>query len=221
MSKPVTTGQSHALMSIFANSVEWDLLDGDDIQWMIENPRETGRRFREHLKNDYLVPREKRPELKRLSPRDAIPIKTSAFERDSFFREDGPTKLFITEAFRNHILSEVSDSVPGFRYTLAVSQIVERANDQQIRKELGEWGAFSVDEFCALVRHLILEQSNFERRILYSNGKTNIFYIRLTRGALVVATVFWYVGRDGWHLNMLNFMEDSRWVPGCGVISKN
>ncbi len=52
MSKPVGIGQSHNVISILANNVDWSQLDGDTLQKdVIEDPVTAGRRFTEFLKN--------------------------------------------------------------------------------------------------------------------------------------------------------------------------
>ena len=50
MSKPVSIGQSHNVISILANNVDWDSLDGDVLQRVINNPREAGANFTTFLK---------------------------------------------------------------------------------------------------------------------------------------------------------------------------
>ena len=53
MSKPITIGQSHNVISILANNVNWDALanSGDVLQWIIEHPRESGEQFTLFLSN--------------------------------------------------------------------------------------------------------------------------------------------------------------------------
>lgn len=45
MSKPVSIGQSHAVMSVLANGVDWSTLDRSTLQRIIENPKEAGTLF--------------------------------------------------------------------------------------------------------------------------------------------------------------------------------
>src|SRR5688572_5104866 len=51
MSKPISVGQSHTLISILANNVAWDELDARVVQEIINYPRQAGRHFTVFLKN--------------------------------------------------------------------------------------------------------------------------------------------------------------------------
>lgn len=51
MSKPVSIGQSHNVMSILANNVDWDALDSDVLQQVVNKPRESGVQFTAFLRN--------------------------------------------------------------------------------------------------------------------------------------------------------------------------
>lgn len=50
MRKPITIGQSHNLVSVLANNVDWNELDSNVVQQIIENPKEAGARFTALLK---------------------------------------------------------------------------------------------------------------------------------------------------------------------------
>jgi len=51
MGKPVSIGQSHNLLSVLANNVNWEELDSDLVQKIIDNPRGSGRQFTAFLLN--------------------------------------------------------------------------------------------------------------------------------------------------------------------------
>jgi len=51
MSKPVSIVQSHNVISVLANNVNWSALDGDILQRIIDNPRWAGENFTTFLKN--------------------------------------------------------------------------------------------------------------------------------------------------------------------------
>lgn len=51
MGKPITIGQSHNLVSVLVNNVDWNELDSDVAQRIIENPKDSGARFTAFLKN--------------------------------------------------------------------------------------------------------------------------------------------------------------------------
>lgn len=55
MSKPITIGQSHNLISVLANNVCWDELDAKIVQQIIDNPQEAGRQFTQFCKNSAKV----------------------------------------------------------------------------------------------------------------------------------------------------------------------
>lgn len=51
MGKAVTRGQSHNLISVLANNADWDNLDGDTVQKIINDPKGSGQQFTAFLRN--------------------------------------------------------------------------------------------------------------------------------------------------------------------------
>lgn len=51
MSKPITIGQSHTAMSVLALNTNWDALDSETLQQVINDPRRVGAEFTAFLKN--------------------------------------------------------------------------------------------------------------------------------------------------------------------------
>ncbi len=52
MSKSVSIDQSHSVIQVLANNVDWSILDGDMLQeQIIKNPKEAGKQFTAFLKN--------------------------------------------------------------------------------------------------------------------------------------------------------------------------
>ncbi len=51
MGKPISIGQSHNLISILANNVDWKTVDGEVAQRIIDDPRGAGARFTAFLQN--------------------------------------------------------------------------------------------------------------------------------------------------------------------------
>lgn len=51
MRKPVSTDQSHQLMSTLSTNVDWSALDADMIQGIIKDPTNAGRQFTQFLRN--------------------------------------------------------------------------------------------------------------------------------------------------------------------------
>lgn len=51
MSKPITIGQSHTAMSILALNTNWDALDSETLQQVIDDPKRVGAQFTAFLKN--------------------------------------------------------------------------------------------------------------------------------------------------------------------------
>lgn len=51
MGKPVSIGQSHALISTLSNNINWEDLDGEIIQQIIKNPTSSGKRITQFIKN--------------------------------------------------------------------------------------------------------------------------------------------------------------------------
>jgi hypothetical protein len=51
MGKPVKIGQSHTAMSILANNADWESIDSNVLQRIIDDPREAGKHFNLFLRN--------------------------------------------------------------------------------------------------------------------------------------------------------------------------
>jgi len=51
MSKSVSIDQSHAVIQVLANNVDWPSLDSDVLQEIIRNPKTPGKQFTQFLKN--------------------------------------------------------------------------------------------------------------------------------------------------------------------------
>jgi hypothetical protein len=51
MGKPITIGQSHTAMSVLALNTDWDALDSETLQRVIDDPTGVGAQFTAFLKN--------------------------------------------------------------------------------------------------------------------------------------------------------------------------
>lgn len=51
MSKPISIGQSHNVISTLANNVDWSILDSEMLQKIVDNPKMAGQQFTAFLKN--------------------------------------------------------------------------------------------------------------------------------------------------------------------------
>lgn len=59
--KPVSLKQSHALMAVLSQNVNWDAIPSDAVQALIDDPKGTGAKFAEFLQNTPQSPAQAKP----------------------------------------------------------------------------------------------------------------------------------------------------------------
>ena len=151
---------------------------------------------------------------------DGIAIATKAFTKDSFFKKNGPVKLYFGDNFKNWVLSIIPDSIPAFERKLLKTQLTESMYDSAILNELGQPKPFTAGEFVAIIHDLLTKQPNGESGTLLNNGYANIFYVQLEDGRIVAVDVFWDSDDREWHLNA-DDLDDIQWSDGRCVFSRS
>ncbi len=151
---------------------------------------------------------------------DNITVKTDNFSKDSFFKENGPVKLYFGSNFRNWILKAMPDEIPAFEGALLKTQLVKYMCDSEILAELGNPKPFTISEFSAIIRELFLKQPNGEGGIFLNNGYANIFFIQLENGRVVAVRVRWDSDDREWCLGVDDLYDD-RWFGGYCVFSRS
>ena len=217
MSKPITIGQSHNIISILANNTDWSVLDGGLLQEnIIDNPKEAGVQFTEFLRRGGCITERN----KFLQKRDNIQfLEHKNFNLKKFYKTRNG--LYILECFIDRILSvaENIDTVPAV--TGANFDLINPANDAEICSELPENHIFEdASVFCAYLAGLIEKQKGGESGNLLNNGYANIFYVRGALGEVFAVCVRWYSGSRRWHVNAFS-LASFRWSAGSRAFSSN
>lgn len=217
MGKPISIGQSHNLMSVLANNADWEKIDTEVAQQIIDDPRRAGLNFTEFLKRLGVLPRALKS-LKLIE--DGIAVVGEVFKKSSFFTADGSVKLWFGDNFKKWILSAIPDSIPAFQGKLLKNQLTEYMYDSAILKELGQPNPFTVGEFAAIIRDLLSKQPKGEGGTLVVNNYTNIFYVQLEDGRVVAVSVRWDADDREWRLGASD-LDDVRWAGGHDVFARS
>jgi hypothetical protein len=149
---------------------------------------------------------------------DNIFLKTDSFSKNSFFDKSGSVKLYFGSNFSNWILEDIPDVIPAFEGNLLKTQLTKYMYDSEILDELGQPRLFTISEFSAIIRDLLLKQPDGEDGILLNNGYANIFFIQLKNGRVVAVHVHWFSDCREWGLNARGLGGD-RWFDGICVFS--
>lgn len=122
---------------------------------------------------------------------DNIPIITGPFTKNSFFK-NGPVKLRFRDNFEKCILSVAPEIVPAFNGELMRIKLRDGMFNSEILEEFGDLKLFTIEEYTAVIRHLILKQLEGQSGLLLTNGHPNVFFIRLEDGRVINSNACWY-----------------------------
>jgi hypothetical protein len=217
MSKPISIGQSHNLMSVLANNVDWSQIDGEAAQRIINDPRCAGRNFVEFLRRIGTLPRTLKF-LKLIA--DGIMIVTEPFTKEPFFTKNGPVKFYFWDYFKDLILTEIPESVPVFRGAIIKTQLTKATSDSTILDELGNPVPFTVSEFAAIIHTLLMRQPDGEDGTLLADSYANVFYVKRADERMIMVAVNWLsnIHRWGCGVRDLNYND---WGEGHCVFSRS
>ncbi|MFZ0932061.1 MAG: hypothetical protein WAN11_25910 [Syntrophobacteraceae bacterium] len=189
MSKPVKIGQSHNLISVLANNVDWETLDGDMIQRIINNPREAGTAFTAFLKNGARL---------QISAPGILKIdRTKTFDPAGFIGEGWS---IVEEDERSLTLYEVDLGSVQFEHMLKDGE--SRIKGEEKLRRLKKNGFVRLDAriFETLWENQHLIPKTWKEK---TNGNTTyIFFdgtiLRGPDGYRLVLYLYWRDGRWGW-----------------------
>lgn len=148
-----------------------------------------------------------------------IEIATESFAKDSFWKKNGPVKLWFSADFIKQVLKGLPDSIPAFSGTLTKAKLMKSMYDSEILVELGNPRAYSLAEIGAILPAMLLKQAHGEAGDLETNGYANTFYV-LNDGRVVAVNVFWLADGREWSLGALDLVDD-RWLDGLLVFSRS
>ncbi|MFH0806701.1 MAG: hypothetical protein V1885_03195 [Candidatus Brennerbacteria bacterium] len=160
--------------------------------------------------------------LKSLKPlTDGIEIAAELFAKDSFWKQNGPVKLYFWDNFTSWILSAMPETIPAFHGTLAKFELTRSMYDSEILSELGQPIPFTIGEFAALIRDLLTKQPKGEDGLLLANGYVNIFYVKLDDKRVVAVDVCWGSDDRRWRCYARALGARGRWSDGYCVFSRS
>ncbi|MEK9134774.1 MAG: hypothetical protein AAB451_00485 [Patescibacteria group bacterium] len=118
MSKPITIGQSHNVISILANNADWNALanSGDALQAIIDHPQESGEQFTLFLKNSgkMIVGEPRIIPIDRTAPFDPVKLLGQGWtieEQDE--RSLALTQVNLANVWLEHMLNKGEDWITG------------------------------------------------------------------------------------------------------------
>lgn len=213
--KAVSIGQSHSVMSILANNVDWTKLDSAMLQRIIDNPKQAGAEF-----ENFLAVQTPRVTIQSVFLPQTITDDTPAvfpFEaRKSFVevpQEKGMPKFKLDPRFRNEFLG--MSVAPRGRLDLSIRTLARRVTDETILRELGQ--NVEIDLFA--LYYLTFIQAEGRKGTLLTDGNANIFYLRDKDGVLRSVCVFWR--DDVWYIGVNSVSRPGWWDGGRQVIVRN
>jgi hypothetical protein len=149
--------------------------------------------------------------------KSGIEIVTGEFSKNLF--TNGQVKYFIWGNFRNCILKYAPNVIPIFSGKITTLQTSKSMENQEILKEIGEHGIFSISEVLAVIKLMTERQPNGEEGDLLTNGRPNIIYVRVDDPTAIVSVhTFWNSAHCEWNLNKLSFYDGSGWNDGGRVL---
>jgi len=151
-------------------------------------------------------------------------MQTELFLRDSFFKYK-PFKITFNDDFKNWILKSIPSNVPPFYGDVSISKLENEMSDSEILSKLGNPKPFTVNEFAAIIRHLLLKQPYGEDGLLANHmGQFNIFYVRLKKKTVVVDIGWWDIDRDlrNWQIDVYDLDHSGgKWTKDSYVFSRD
>ena len=174
MSKPISIGQSHNLMSILANNVDWDALDGEAVQEeIIRRPREAGQQFTLFLKNGgrVIVGKPRILPIDRSQPFDPVKFLGQGWtieEEDE--RSLVLTQLDLTEVRLEQMLKKGETSIKGEEKLRRLKEVGHIRLDAKIFQALWENQAFIPESWKGRAVYFdgtILRNPDGNRCVLY------------------------------------------------------
>lgn len=208
MGKPITIEQSHNAMGILANNVDWNVLDTETLQRVINDPKTAGANFTAFLKNGGRVI---------VGEPKVIPIDLSKSFDPAFIGEGWKIE---EQDERSLALSEID--LTKVRLETMLEGRETSVNGEEKLKRLKKAGHIRLD---AKVFQMLWENQHLipERWKEQTNGNTTFIYfdgtiLRDSRGRRYVLCLCWNDGRWHWNVHWL----DDDWsvsLPSAVLVS--
>ena len=150
-----------------------------------------------------------------------IQIVAESFAKDSFWKQDGPVKLYFWGNFEKLVLKAIPDAIPAFSGMLMKTMLTKQMWDSEILAELQNPTPFTIAELAAILLNLLMNQPNGEEGILLKNGYANIFYAQLEDGRVVAVSVRWDSDDCEWRCDASDLATNVRWDIGDCVFFRS
>jgi hypothetical protein len=210
MGKP-SIGQTHQVMSIFSNNIDWTKTDSELLQQFVDDPKWAGRMFFDFVS-------QKRKNLKLL--KSDIQISTKVFSTLVLLNSKWGVEVYLGDKFKDWIVPELSEEIPDFSINLASYKLTKNMYDKEIRAEIGENNTYTPDEAMAIIFANIYKQPHGEDGDFENRGLSNIQYVRLKSGDVVVVVARWDTGACRWCLRSY-LLDDDDWNEGNYVFVRS
>lgn len=146
---------------------------------------------------------------------NSIAVQVDSFTKTSFFT-NGPMKLRFWDNFTSWILSAIPKIIPAYTGTLSSFTLTKNMYDKDILAELGNPTPFTVSEFAAIIKDLLTKQPTGNPGDLLTNGRANIFYVKLEDERTVAVRVYWSADLREWYCHAFG-LDDGGWDGGDRV----
>ncbi len=190
MGKAIAIGQSLNLFSVLANNADWDNLDGDTIQRIINDPRQAGQQFTAFLRNGGRVivgePKVITINRNRFNPKKFVGEGWSILNDETDARSIALTELDLTKVQHVTMLKDGETYVKG--------------EEKLKRLKSSDYIRLDADIFLTLWENQHLIPESWKEKV---NGNTRFIYfdgtvLRHSDGHRCVLYLFWSDGQWRW-----------------------
>jgi hypothetical protein len=198
--KAIAIGQSLNLFSVFANNADWDNLDSDTIQKIINDPRQAGQQFTAFLRNGGKVivgePKVVAINRNRFNPKKFIGDGWSIQSDETDARSIALTELDLTKVQHVTMLKDGGTYIKG--------------EEKLKRLKALDYIRLDADIFLTLWENQHLIPESWKEKV---NGNTRyIFFdgtvLRRSDGDRYVLYLYWGDGQWRWHVRWLVYGWD-------------
>ncbi|GEM_PF-2750144 len=221
MGKSITIDQSHNLVQILANNIDWESLDNETVQEIISTPHKSGSHLTQFLKNNGRLSFgvKETPNLKLVASNIVIPPLVGLFDpQDCFIHKGRGVEYELEGEFEKHILNPTKpfSNLPGM--SLSTYQLKHTTDDRDIYSEIGITGEKFWDKESLLwvIAYLTSLQPTGQDGILLAKYfLSNFFgYVEGANGKALYVSLVWNS-----RLQKYNAISYSRHFSGNSVVA--
>ncbi len=195
MGKAIAIGQSLNLFSVLANNADWDSLDSESIQRIINDPRQAGQQFTAFLRNGGRVivgePKVIAINRNRFNPKRFVGEGWSILNDETDTRSIALTELDLTKVQHVTMLKDGETYVNG--------------EEKLKRLKASDYIRLDADIFLTLWENQHLIPESWKEKV---NGNTRFIFfdgtiLRGSDGGRCVLCLYWDVGAWDWSVHWL------------------